>query len=155
MTGRKPVPTALKVLRGNPGKRPLPADEPQYPALSADAPVPEVLALSPVAAAEWQRMTGLLDAAGVLTQADEGAVIACCQQWAVYVEASRKVTSAGLVVKGKDGTPMPNPYLAIADKALRACTRLWTELGCTPTSRTRVQARPKAETQSKWAGLLT
>ena len=28
-SGRRPQPTALKVLRGNPGKRPLNVDEPQ------------------------------------------------------------------------------------------------------------------------------
>jgi phage terminase small subunit len=34
---------------------------------------------------------------------------------------------------------MPNPYLAIATKALAGCTRLWPELGLTPSSRSRVQ----------------
>ncbi len=28
MPGRKPTPTALKLLKGNPGKRPLPENEP-------------------------------------------------------------------------------------------------------------------------------
>jgi phage terminase small subunit len=36
------------------------------------------------------------------------------------------------------------PYLAIANKALQGCTRLWAELGMTPSSRSRVQLPPDA-----------
>ena len=31
MRGRRPKPTALKLIEGNPGKRPLPRDEPTPP----------------------------------------------------------------------------------------------------------------------------
>ena len=37
MRGRKPTPTDLKVLRGNPGHRPLNVDEPQLPAVQAES----------------------------------------------------------------------------------------------------------------------
>ena len=36
--GRKPTPTALKVLNGNPGHRPLPKNEPQVAEPLGDAP---------------------------------------------------------------------------------------------------------------------
>ncbi len=49
--GRKPTPTRLKLLRNNPGKRPLNPDEPQ-----PEATLPEPPAhLSDEAKCEWQR----------------------------------------------------------------------------------------------------
>ena len=49
--GRKPQPTALKVLKGNPGRRPLNEDEPKPEVLLPRPPAH----LSPVARREWRR----------------------------------------------------------------------------------------------------
>ncbi len=52
MRGRRPKPTALKLIAGNPGKRPLNRNEPK-PAHS----VPTCPAhLSPTGKAEWKRL---------------------------------------------------------------------------------------------------
>ncbi|KAE8761248.1 hypothetical protein FSO04_04420 [Paraburkholderia madseniana] len=48
MRGRKPVPTALKLVRGNPGKRPIPEME-AHP--SPDVQMPDWL--SPKAKLHW------------------------------------------------------------------------------------------------------
>jgi len=138
--GRKPVPTEQKRLRGNPGRRPLNELEPQYaePGPAFDTP-PAPLTEHPAAVAEWQRLAPLLRRAKQVTEADWSALIALCLEWARYLEATRLVKSAGLVVKTPAGYPMPNPYLSIATKALANCNRLWPELGLTPSSRARVQ----------------
>jgi hypothetical protein len=56
MRGRRPKPTRIKALTGNPGKRPLNAHEPRPEPALPDCP-PE---LSPAAHREWTRLTGEL-----------------------------------------------------------------------------------------------
>jgi P27 family predicted phage terminase small subunit len=138
MRGRRPIPTALKLIRGNPGKRPLPKGEPQLP-LAAEGPPPAELAGNVVALAEWARLEPMLRRTRVLTEGDRNALTAACREWSKYLAASAKVDAAGLVVKvGKSDHPMPNPYLPIANRALALCLQLWSELGLTPASRARV-----------------
>ena len=60
MRGRKPKPTALKVLEGNPGKRPLNKKEPQ-PEKKAPA---ARHGWSRKAKKEWKRMAKTLEAMG-------------------------------------------------------------------------------------------
>ena len=64
--GRKPKPTALKLLEGNPGKRPLNGREPVPPRAALKCPA----WLLPEAKKEWKRLAPALEAMGVLTMAD-------------------------------------------------------------------------------------
>jgi P27 family predicted phage terminase small subunit len=146
MRGRKPTPTAIKVLRGNPGHRPMNADEPQLPAVNTEAfdTPPMEVADDVAASAEWTRLAPMLRLARQLSVAERASLIALCQQWSRYLEANRKAEAAGMVIKSPSGYPMPNPYLGIANKALTHCTKLWAELGLTPSSRSRVAAMPAA-----------
>ena len=61
--GRKPKPTAIKELEGNPGKRLLNADEPK-PERKVP-PCPKWL--EPEAKKEWRRLSKQLEQIGVLT----------------------------------------------------------------------------------------
>jgi P27 family predicted phage terminase small subunit len=142
MKGRKPVPTARKRLEGNPGKRALPRDEPDIPDTGDLDGVPPELAGDPVAVREWSRLAPLLRRVGVLTDADALTLVAVCQQWSRYLAADRRVRRDGMVVKVRGGFPRPNPYVQIANKALLMSVRLWTELGMTPSARTRVHRAP-------------
>jgi P27 family predicted phage terminase small subunit len=141
--GRKPVPTAQKRMRGNPGRRPLNEAEPQHaiPGVMFDQP-PAELTDHAAAVAEWQRLAPLLRRARQVTEADWSALVALCLEWARYLEATKLIKVAGLVVRSPAGYPMPNPYLSIATRALANCNRLWPELGLTPSSRARVQVLP-------------
>ena len=75
MRGRKPKPTRLKLIEGNPGRRPIRGDEPQPPASQPTCPAH----LSPTAKAEWKRLAQSLNAIGLLTQVDRAALAAYCQ----------------------------------------------------------------------------
>jgi P27 family predicted phage terminase small subunit len=143
MRGRKPKPTSRRRLEGNPGKRAINREEPEVPPAPAgfEAPPLELLG-DPVAQAEWARLAPLLRRVGMITDADRGVLLALCQQWSRYLDANVKVAAAGLVVKAPSGYPMPNPYIGIANKALVHCTRLWAELGLTPSARSRVTKVP-------------
>ena len=140
LRGRKPKPTHLKVLEGNPGKRALNKAEPTFAPPPPDFDdVPEMMAAFPHAVAEWRRLVPLLRTRKAVTEADRSALIALCLEWHRYLEAMAKIETTGLLVKTPSGYPMPNPYLAIATKALSACAKLWPELGLTPSSRSRVR----------------
>lgn len=73
-----------------------------------------------------------------ITDADRSALMALCLEWSRYLEAIERLATSPLVVLTATGFPMPNPYLAIAKQSLSACTKLWPELGLTPSSRSRV-----------------
>ncbi|MEO0035368.1 MAG: hypothetical protein RLZZ501_1391, partial [Pseudomonadota bacterium] len=64
MAGRRPTPTHLKLVRGNPGKRPLNEAEPT-PARALPSPPAH---MSDEAKVAWGRMATLLDQMGVLTE---------------------------------------------------------------------------------------
>jgi P27 family predicted phage terminase small subunit len=145
--GPAPTPTALRKLRGNPGRRPYNADEPQIAAAddSFDA-VPPELASDAVAAAEWTRLAPLLREARVVTQADRNVLLAACQQWSVYQDALAQSPPTRRVLRSaKSDNPIPNPYMQIAHKSLLHCARLWDALGLTPAARTRVAAAAEQE----------
>jgi P27 family predicted phage terminase small subunit len=143
MRGRKPTPTHRKKLAGNPGKRPLNDQEPVLPDPrdAFDIP-PAELQGEGLATAEWVRLAPMLREARQVTDGERAVLIALCQQWGRYLEANEKVSMAGLIVKAPSGYPMINPYLTVANKALQHCTKLWAELGLTPTSRGRIVAVP-------------
>jgi len=157
-SGRRPQPTALKVLRGNPGKRPIREEPPIAPAdPSFDTP-PAELADDPTAAAEWRRVAPMLRAARLVTSSDRSALVALCQQWSRYLAAHAQVIALGMCIETTKSVPIPNPYLLVADRALTHCHRLWSELGLTPSGRARaakIGTPADAATPSKWAGLLT
>lgn len=153
MRGRKPQPTALRVLRGNPGRRPLPTDEPQPEAVVSLEP-PDWL--DPEAQEEWRRLAPMLVKLGVLTQSDTAALIAYCEAWATWKGATQKIRQFGMVIKGKEGDlPIVSPYVKIAHNALMHMRGLLVEFGMTPSSRGRVQAvKSEKPVESKWAGIL-
>jgi P27 family predicted phage terminase small subunit len=149
---RDTVPTALKVLRGNPGKRALPPHE-AHPPIGAGLPPPD---LAGEALTEWHRRVPALEAQGLITSLDWPAFVAYCQAWARYVEANSKVGELGEVVMTRSGHPIPNPHRGVANRALKFCQQFWFDFGMTPAARSHVDAQPLhfRLVESKWKGLL-
>lgn len=141
--GRKMTPTALKVVRGNPGKRPLNEHEPK-PA-SADAEdVPEWL--SPEAQEHWPVIAAQLADAGVLTVLDRPALAQYCEAFVIWKQAYDKVLKFGMVVKAQSGFPVQSPFLSIANQQSERMLRIMCEFGMTPSSRARVTvSKPDGE----------
>lgn len=77
MAGRKPKPTAVKKLEGNPGKRKLNTKEPNPGKGMPDCPT----WLLPEAKTEWIRLSEKLNQMGVLTEIDRSAFAAYCQSY--------------------------------------------------------------------------
>jgi P27 family predicted phage terminase small subunit len=148
----KPVPTALKLVRGNPGKRPLNANEPTPPALAEARQPPDWL--SPAAQKHWPDIAGQLHEAGILTSIDVAALGLYCEAFARWRDANAQIVRFGTVVKSPSGYPIQSPYLAIANKAHEQMTKLLAEFGMTPSSRSRVTAKKPdpAEQYAKFVG---
>jgi P27 family predicted phage terminase small subunit len=138
MRGRKPTPTALKLVRGNPGKRPINDAEPA-PEVAQDLTCPDWL--SPAAQEHWPDIAAQLHAAGLLTNIDHAALGLYCEAFARWKNANEKVVKLGAVVKSAHGYPIPSPYLQVANQAYAQLTRMLAEFGMTPSSRSRVSVK--------------
>lgn len=146
--GPIPKPTALRVIEGNPGKRPLPPNEPKPMVAAPSCPKH----LKPKAKAEWRRISKQLLKLGLLTQVDRAVLAAYCQSWARWVEAEEEVAKRGDVVATTKGNWIQNPYLSVANKAREAMTKLAAEFGMTPSSRTRVEVPAAAAGKNDFSG---
>jgi P27 family predicted phage terminase small subunit len=141
MRGRRPKPTRLKVLTGNPGKRPLNMDEPRPDAAIPDCP-PE---LGDVAKREWDRLVGELAALRILTNLDRAALAAYCNAYALWAGAIEAIQKYGTMVKSPNGYPVQSPYIAIANRQAEIMLRIASEFGFTPASRSRIATPSLAE----------
>jgi P27 family predicted phage terminase small subunit len=134
--GRRPTPTAIKKLTGNPGHRALNEREPQPVTCVPKCPQH----LDKEARKEWRRITPELQKLQVLTLVDRAALAAYCMAWSRWIDAEVNLRKFGTVIKTPLGYPIQNPYLAIANTAIDTMRRFLIEFGMTPSSRSRVSA---------------
>jgi P27 family predicted phage terminase small subunit len=150
MRGRKPKPTRLKILYGNPGRRPLNHNEPTPGVATPRCPAH----LCDEAKAEWKRISRELHALGLLARIDRAALAAYCQAWARWVKAEGLLKHTGEVLKSQEtGAFYQNPYLSVANRALEQMHRFLTEFGMTPSSRSRIHVTPQHATDELGAFL--
>jgi P27 family predicted phage terminase small subunit len=139
MRGRKKTPTALKLLRGNPGKRALNVDEPQPDALEETCPA---VLLDETARAEWTRAIVPAIRIGQVTAADRTLAIAHCELWATWQsQLAEAIKHPHVIAAGKHKYPMPNPARVMANKTLVLLANVDEKLGFSPTSRSKVQVK--------------
>jgi P27 family predicted phage terminase small subunit len=159
MPGRKPIPMALKLLRGNPGHEKLNHDAPQ-PSAPVDVLEPPAF-LPPYAQEEWHRLAGELHALRLLTVADVKTFAAYCGAYATWRRTEEELARAareecavagGLLVRSAQGDKA-NPLLSISRKAAADLVRYGTEFGLTPVSRGRLSIAP-SRAPNKFSGLL-
>ena len=137
MRGRKPKPTALKLIEGNPGKRPINGREPKPPASVPTCPAH----LSASAKAEWKRLARTLNEIGLLTQIDRSVLAAYCQAYGRWVEAERRLAETPPILKTPAGYVQISPWITISNKQVELMTRLMGELGLSPTARARLSVQ--------------
>ena len=141
MRGRRPKPTRMKVLTGNPGKRALNKNEPRPAAIVPECP-PE---LGPLARAEWDRLAGELGTLQLLTTFDRAALAAYCGAYALWAEATEAIQKYGTMVKSPSGYPIQSPYVSIANRQAEIMMRIASEFGFTPASRSRITTPNKSQ----------
>jgi P27 family predicted phage terminase small subunit len=145
MKGRKPKPTHLKLVRNNPGRRPLNPREPRAPI--AEPVCPEHL--NAKAREHWARTTAILRKMNILSVADADVIAAYCTAYARWVDAETKMATYGVVMKApKSGVPMQSIFLSIANNALAQIDRLGEKLGLSPQARARLEVNGPQGSQS-------
>jgi P27 family predicted phage terminase small subunit len=157
--GAKPVPTQLKLLRGNPGRRPI--SEGLRPEQSANVPEPPPF-ITGYAADEWWCVATELHRLGVLTKVDTATLAAYCFSYGQWRDAAELIASMqgdparGMVIRTQFGGAAENPLLSIARKAAHDMVRFGNEFGLTPAARSRITGGINGDetTGSKFDGLL-
>jgi P27 family predicted phage terminase small subunit len=159
MSGPPPTPNHLKLLRGNPGKRPI-KSQPEVD-ISPEIPAPPEF-LTPAAKDEWWRLASELHRLRLLTQLDVGVFAVYCQSYSNWVEAERELAKAaaadpetgGLLVEGSHHQVIANPLLRVARNAADNMMTCGTQLGLTPLARSRISIPHPPSGSGKFTGLL-
>lgn len=147
LRGRPNKPTALKVLEGNPGKRPINQHEPKPLPI---APKPPTW-MAPEAKTMWKHLSPQLENLGLLTIIDGYSLAAACQSYATWAKCERYLKKNGLTLEIKKIDDEGNEYtsyiqqrpeVSIGNKALLAFRSFCVEFGLTPASRCRINTKP-------------
>lgn len=142
--GPAPEPTALKLLKGNPGKRAINHDEPVLPA--ADVKPPK--ALKGRALAVWKDLATVLTTAGLLKASDWPVFRVWCKLVAETEAWERKVERVGAESATKLGYVK---NLRESRKQLREYSGI---LGLTPSARSAIRVVPPAQPADTTADFL-
>jgi len=133
--GPAPTPTQLKILKGNPGRRPLNRQEAQVASGIPTAPTE----LEGEAKAEWERIVPLLAEAGLLTRVDRGGLVMACQAWGRWITLQAEINRQGMLIKNRKGMPALNPLIRRQDECVSQFRPLLQEFGMSPSSRSRIK----------------
>lgn len=145
MRGRKPLPSHLKLITGNRGKRPIKKPSVEFE-ISQPAPPPH---LCDDAKVEWGRVASMLYALRLLSALDVAALAAYCQAYAIWKQATEALNvmaksddtgMLGLVARGANGARIAHPLLKIANRAAQDMVRYASDFGMTPAARARIHA---------------
>jgi P27 family predicted phage terminase small subunit len=136
MAGRKPKPTAIKKLAGNPGKRKLNELEPKPG--PTKAPMPRGV-LPKHGQKLWRSLAPKLIKLGVLSEVDLPAFEMMCLHYALARMAMEEVEEIGLTIE-EEGKTKKNPAMQAFRENAAAYKQLLVEFGLTPSSRSRIVA---------------
>jgi P27 family predicted phage terminase small subunit len=78
----------------------------------------------------------LYDVYGIGTEQDRHTLMMLADQMQTYIDARTQQDKHPLVIKINNGkTLAPNPFISVANEAMKNCIRIMNELGLTPRSR--------------------
>ena len=136
MAGKKPLPTKIKLFRGENRTERLNPNEPQPRAI-----IPRVPAyLNDVAKKEWRHTVKKLHQLGIFTEIDERALATYCQAFSLSLKAAEVLEEKGLTTMSR-GSEVQRPEVAILNKCQLMMHRFLIEFGMTPSSRTKLEVK--------------
>jgi P27 family predicted phage terminase small subunit len=127
------IPTAIKKVTGKRGRVPINRDE----------PIPESITDTPpdwfddMAIFAWHEMMSACPA-GVLSRMDSAIFVLYCTTYSAWREALQKVQEEGTTIISESGNVMQSPWYGQMTKQAEALRKLCSDMGFTPTSRTKV-----------------
>ena len=138
--GRKPIPTAVKILEGT--TRGTPKREPSCP--PGVPPMPARLKAEPLAVAKWKELANTLHSMGVLTTGDGEALATLCEVFAAAQACLLELRASGPTIKTDLGGVKPNPAGSLYRGLVVLQASLMGEFGLTPSSRVRLGTKAEA-----------
>jgi P27 family predicted phage terminase small subunit len=149
--GPNPEPTAMKIAKGNPGKRSEDIDLTRE--AQPDLAMPEMPDfLDQYAKEEWDRIASVLLKNKLLTVIDGQALGVYCQAWSRMKQAEMALETEKYVVIGGTGGPIKNPLIAIINQQAEIVFKFLLQFGMTPSARAKIKF-PKGsfgEDESEW-----
>jgi P27 family predicted phage terminase small subunit len=149
--GRTPQPTNLKVIRGNPGQRPLNSSEPQAP--PADLTPPEVL--DEVGLEVWNEMAPLLSRMGVFTQADRRLLTRYCLLQEQFAHVVKHVRENGMTQLTQTGYSQLTAEGALFKGLPAELLRIEQQFGMTPAARSTLKVSNAASQENPLAAFIS
>jgi len=145
MRGRKPSPTHLKVVKGEPHKSRINTNEPTPRRGKVDPPGH----ISTKARQTWAYVSTTLDDMGVLTQADAIALECLCEAYADYLNARQELKAFGsnyYETTTERGSTLYrlHPAMQVVQEADKRVKWWLSEFGKTPSSRSRLRVDQRA-----------
>ena len=148
MRGAKPKPSHLKVIAGNPGRRPLNKREPK-PSGDLKA-APDWMTAQQIKIWEEAIRTA---PKGLLKELDESILSVWVIARDMHQEASSEIARSGLMTTTpKTGDSIQSPYVAVVNRQALIMMKAAAEMGFTPSSRSRVAIDDAGEAASGWDG---
>jgi P27 family predicted phage terminase small subunit len=150
MRGRKPEPTALKIIKGMRRDR-INHEEPKAPPARPDCP----RELDRTARTQFGKVCDLLEPLRILTKADGPIVALYSHHYSRWRAAESEVKKFGLLLEGSRGTLVANPALRVSHEAAAAMAKILIEMGMSPSARSRIRATPAAPQDALGAFIKT
>ena len=151
--GRKAKPTEIKRVNGNPGKRALNNNAPDFSAVVDIAP-PIYFDGLEHATMIWQSIVPELLKNEVLKITDMHNVEAFCMAYDNYRQCQKHIAENGVVIMGSNGGDIKNPALTGLNEALRQMATFGAMLGLDPSSRQRLTGVGGKEKINSFASVL-
>ncbi len=148
LRGPPPKPTKLRVLEGNPSKRPINGREPQ-PVGRPEKP--DFITTTAAAAEEWDRAVAAMP--WLYTAADIPTLTVYVVAWVMFRNALAQVAREGSFTTGSMGQRVSHPCLGIASTQAEIILRAADRLGMSPIARSRLAVQDQPQ-PSKFDGLL-
>jgi P27 family predicted phage terminase small subunit len=147
MARRFPKPTALKILEGNPGRRPI------GKAIERIADLEPPAFITGQALEEWNRAVAAMPP-GFFSAADAPTMAVYCLAWVMHRRALATVATEGQTAISSMGQKVPHPMLAVVRQQVDTILRAGDRLGMSPVARARFERGPVPAEVSKFDGLL-
>ena len=136
-------PTALKLVRGNPGKRAINGHEPE-PNLLNDLEPPAHL--PEAVAAVWRELAPKLRRAQVLTEMDTALLEMTCSALATHRLTVEKTAGGKVMQRNEEtGSVSLSPWTLLQSMSFKQAMAALQQWGATPAARSRVMIDPQAD----------
>lgn len=136
MRGRKPLPTELHELNGNPSKIDIEARKDAEPKPIKGTP-PKPKSMSKDANETWDYLCKHLEQMGILAESDQMAISMLCKNWSLLLEAECHINDEGSIID-VNGQLQKNQWFKVKEETEKTIIKLLTEFGLTPSSRSRI-----------------